>query len=212
MHLTYQRKGWSVGLVMSLLVVILLVIAACTGAPAATPAAETPAAAEAEATAEAMEEATEEPDEEATAEATEEATKEATEEATEEATKEPAEEGDMTPTPVAEEEAMLSPEAEAGQYLVTISRGCGCHFNRDLGGYAGGAFAFEPGGISVYPANLTPHEETGIGDWTPEEFATALRTGATPDGAQLHPIMPYRAFSHLSDEDALNIAEAVIGG
>jgi mono/diheme cytochrome c family protein len=71
---------------------------------------------------------------------------------------------------------------------------------------AGGAFAFEPGGDSVYPANITPHEETGIGSWSADDVAVALRTGARPDGTQLHPIMPYMAFSHLSDEDALNIA------
>jgi mono/diheme cytochrome c family protein len=75
-----------------------------------------------------------------------------------------------------------------------------------LGGRAGGAFAFEPNGDSIYPANITPDEETGIGSWSPDEIATAIRTGARPDGEQLHPIMPYRAFSHLSDEDALNIA------
>jgi mono/diheme cytochrome c family protein len=116
------------------------------------------------------------------------------------------EEGEATATPEPEEEA-LSPEAEAGQYLITISRGCGCHFNSDLGGMAGGAFAFHPGGdeFSVYPANVTPHEETGIGSWTPEDVATAIRTGVRPDGTQLHPIMPYMAFSHLSDEDAMNI-------
>ena len=132
----------------------------------------------------------------------EEATAEPTEEAMEE-------EATAEPTEEAMEEEALSPEAEAGRYLITISRGCGCHFNRDLGAMAGGAFAFHPGGdaVSVYPANITPDEATGIGSWTPEQVATALRTGATPDDAyQLHPIMPYKAFSHLSDEDALNIA------
>jgi mono/diheme cytochrome c family protein len=143
--------------------------------------------------------------EEPAAEATE--TPAAEEEAA--ATETPAaeEEAAATETPPAEEEAALSPEAEAGAYLVTISRGCGCHFNSDLGGRAGGAFAFEPGeGNSVYPANITPHEETGIGSWSPEEIAAAIHLGTRPDGTQLHPIMPYRAFSHLSDEDALNIA------
>lgn len=165
-----------------------------------------------EATPEATEEPTEEPTEEATEEATEEPTEEPTEEATEEPTEEAAEEaaaeGEATPTPEPEEEEALSPEAEAGRYLVTISRGCGCHFNRNLGGYAGGTFNMRPGGegTTLYPANITPHEETGIGSWTPEDVATAIRTGVTPDGGQLHPAMPYMAFSHLSDEDALNIA------
>ena len=157
---------------------------------------------------EATAEPTEEMEEEATAEPTEEmmeeeATAEPTEEMMEEeATAEPTEEATEEP-----EEEALSPEAEAGKYLVTISRGCGCHFNRDLQAMAGGAFAFHPGGdtVSIWPANITPDEATGIGSWTADEVAVALRTGATPDG-QLHPIMPYKAFSFLSDEDALNIA------
>jgi mono/diheme cytochrome c family protein len=149
---------------------------------------------------------TEEATEEVTEEATAELTEEATEEPTEEATAEPTEEATETPAP--EAESSLSPEAEAGKYLVTIARGCGCHYNEDLGGLAGGAFAFHPGGdnTSVYPANITSDEETGIGSWTPEEIANTVRTGTKPDGEQLSPIMPYMAFSHLSDEDALNLA------
>jgi cytochrome c553 len=218
---------------VSLLVVFILVMAACQGGGGepvvSTPAAETEAAEPTEAPAteetEGEAEPTEAPAEEEAAEtpateeeaaetpaAEEEAAAEGTPAAEEEAeaTDTPAaeeEDAEATETPAAEEEASLSPEAEAGQYLVTVARGCGCHFNGDLGGYAGGGFAFELGeGTTIYPANLTPHEETGIGTWAPEEIATAIRTGATPDGEQLHPVMPYRAFSHLSDEDALNIA------
>jgi hypothetical protein len=209
-----------------------------TEAPAEEPAeeeeaeaTEAPAEEEAEATEAPEEEATEAPAEEAEGEETPAAEEEA--EATEtpaaeeeaegeetpaaeeeaEATETPAaeEEGEAEETPAAEEEASLSPEAEAGQYLVTIARGCGCHFNNDLGGLAGGAFAFEPGeGTTVYPANITPDEATGIGSWSADEIATAIRTGAEPDGEQLHPIMPYMAFSHLSDEDALNIANYLL--
>jgi len=158
-----------------------------------------------EATQEATEEPTEEPTEEATAEATEEPTEEATEEPTAEATEEPTEE--PTEEVTSTQGSAASPEVEAGAYLVTMSRGCGCHMNKELGGFAGGAFAFKPGeGNSVYPANITPDKETGIGNLTPEQIATAIQTGALPDGKQLSPIMPYHAFSHLSNEDALNLA------
>ncbi|MCC6456006.1 MAG: hypothetical protein IT328_13720 [Caldilineaceae bacterium] len=215
-HLMSSRLAW----ILSLLVIFVLILAACAGGAApAAPAAETPAA-EAPAAAEEAAEPTEAPAEEEEAEPTEAPAEEAevteTPAAEEEAdaTETPAaeEEAEATETPEAEEEAAaeevaLSPEAEAGAYLVTISRGCGCHFNADLGGRAGGAFAFEPGaGNSIYPANITPDEATGIGSWSPDEIVAAIRTGALPDGKQLHPIMPYRAFSHLSDEDALNIA------
>lgn len=237
--LKLPRAGWILSLLV-IFILVVAACQGGGGAPAAnTPAAETEAAepteapaeeeaepteAPAEEEAEATEapaeeaEATEAPEEEAEATETPAAEEEA--EATEtpaaeeesEATETPAaeEEGEAEETPAAEEEA-LSPEAAAGQYLVTIARGCGCHFNNDLGGLAGGAFAFELGeGTTVYPANITPDEETGIGSWSADEIATAIHTGAKPDGEQLHPIMPYRAFSHLSDEDALNIANYLL--
>jgi mono/diheme cytochrome c family protein len=189
------RLGW----MLSLLVMFILLFAACqpsAPAPAASPTEAAPAATEApEATEEATEEPTEEPVEEA--EATEEATEEPTEEEAE-ATEEPAEEASTT------DEGL-----EAGAYLFTIARGCGCHFNSDLQALAGGN-AFELPDGTVYAANITPHEETGIGSWSAEEVATVLRTGAEPDGDQLHPIMPYRDFSVLSDQDALSLAEYLL--
>ncbi len=148
--------------------------------------------------------ATEEPAEEAAP--TEAAAEEATEEPAEEAaaTEEPAEEAEGTPTPAAEEEA-LSAEAEAGGYIFTIARGCGCHFNRDLGALAGGN-SFETAAGVVYAPNITPHETTGIGSYSAEDLATIFHTGVTPDGRQLSRIMPYANYSILSNEDALNLA------
>jgi mono/diheme cytochrome c family protein len=209
MHMKLPLRGW----VISLLVGIVLILAGCVaitpvqpgaaGGATSAPSEEATVAATEEMTGE----ATAEPAEEATITATEDMTGEATakptEEPVEEATAEPTEEATVTST----QEGSTSSNVQAGEYLVTISRGCGCHMNKDLGGFAGGAFAFKPGeGNSVYPANITPDKETGIGNWTPEQIAAAIRTGAKPDGTQLFPIMPYHAFSHLSDEDALNIA------
>jgi len=218
MHLKLPLRGWMI----SLFVIIVLILAGCTivttpvapgaaGTATTAPSAEATVAATEEMTGEATSaatagatgEATSEPTEEATQEATVEPTEEATGEATAAATAQPTDEATVTST----QQGSASPAVQAGEYLVTISRGCGCHMNKELGGFAGGAFAFKPGeGNSVYPANITPDKETGIGGWTPEEIATVIRTGARPDGAQLVPIMPYHAFSHLSDEDALNIA------
>ena len=54
--------------------------------------------------------------------------------------------------------------------------------------------------------NLTPDKETGLGDWTSEQIIAAIRTGKTPEGRDLSPVMPYAAFSHLTDADAEAIA------
>jgi len=79
--------------------------------------------------------------------------------------------------------------------------------NRDLGGLAGGnVFTVTTG--HVYAANITPDKETGIGNWTPEQIATALTTGVAEVGGktiQLHPVMPYKTFSALSHQEALAV-------
>ena len=39
--------------------------------------------------------------------------------------------------------------------------------------------------------NITPDRETGIGDWTDEQFDMAVRRGKRPDGKRLYPAMPF---------------------
>ena len=63
-----------------------------------------------------------------------------------------------------------------------------------------------PWGIS-YPRNLTPDMETGLGSWTEEQIAIAIRTGMRPDGSQLLPPMPWPMYSHLTEFEALAVAK-----
>jgi hypothetical protein len=59
-----------------------------------------------------------------------------------------------------------------------------------------------PWGVS-FSANLTPHE-TGIGNWTLEQFTRAFREGkfkGMEGGRELLPPMPWSAFAHLSDDE-----------
>jgi len=63
-----------------------------------------------------------------------------------------------------------------------------------------------PWGV-VHARNLTPDSATGIGSWTKEQIVHALRSGNTPDGRQLAPIMPWANFASILDEnDAMAIA------
>ncbi|MDX1579914.1 MAG: c-type cytochrome, partial [Gemmatimonadota bacterium] len=64
----------------------------------------------------------------------------------------------------------------------------------------------EEGDARIVASNLTPDPETGIGEWTDEELAHAIRRGIGRDGRRLHPLMYYNSFRHLSDADV----EAVI--
>lgn len=100
-----------------------------------------------------------------------------------------------------------------GKYLVTIGGCSDCHTpgtflgKPDMSRYLGGSdvgFAL-PQGVFV-GRNLTPDKATGLGTWTRRQIVTALTTGVRPDGRVLAPIMPWRAFSHLTPRDALAIA------
>jgi hypothetical protein len=57
-----------------------------------------------------------------------------------------------------------------------------------------------------YGSNLSSDKETGLGNWTIEEIATAITTGRTPDNRILALVMPVAAFKNLTEADALAIA------
>jgi mono/diheme cytochrome c family protein len=105
-------------------------------------------------------------------------------------------------------------QAERGKYLVSIA-GCNdCHtpgyfFGKpDMNRYLGGSeVGFEIPGLGVFHGpNLTPDSETGLGNWSVGQIVTALQTGKRPDGRELAPIMPWRAFANLTKDDATAIA------
>ena len=95
-----------------------------------------------------------------------------------------------------------------GRYLVTIMSCNDCHTPgyfygapdtlRRLSGSDVGWIG--PWGV-VHARNLTPDSTTGIGSWTSEQIVTALRTGMTPSGVILAPIMPWMNYSSILDQD-----------
>jgi mono/diheme cytochrome c family protein len=94
---------------------------------------------------------------------------------------------------------------ERGKYLVALGGCFDCHTS----GYFLGKpdMGFEIPGLGVFVApNLTPDPETGLGKWTEAQIVTALQTGKRPDGRELAPIMPWRAFANLTKSDAHAIA------
>lgn len=100
-----------------------------------------------------------------------------------------------------------------GRYLTTIMSCNDCHTPVAFYGaadttrrLAGSDLGWTgPWGV-VHARNLTPDSTTGIGTWTTEQIVTALRTGNTPSGAQLAPIMPWMNYAILDQDDAMAIA------
>jgi mono/diheme cytochrome c family protein len=102
-----------------------------------------------------------------------------------------------------------------GKYLVELL-GCGaCHTDGALdgapqpdlalaGSHIGIAYSNPLGndrpGI-VYPPNITPDEATGIGSWTDQQIADAIRAGVGRHGERRIAVMPWPGYAKLNDED-----------
>jgi hypothetical protein len=55
---------------------------------------------------------------------------------------------------------------------------------------------------TTYTRNLTPDKDTGIGNWTEQNFVDTMRTGRRMGkGRQLLEPMPWRWFAEMTDED-----------
>jgi mono/diheme cytochrome c family protein len=92
-------------------------------------------------------------------------------------------------------------QIEHGRYLATLADCTACHTNKDGGKpFAGGRPIETPFGIIVAP-NITPDRETGIGNWTDEQFDRAVRRGIRADGSKLYPAMPYPFYTKMSRDD-----------
>lgn len=102
-----------------------------------------------------------------------------------------------------------------GRYMVELL-GCGsCHTDGALFGeadmqawlagssigiaYSNPMKSADPG--VVFPPNLTPDVETGIGGWSRDRVAAAIRAGAGRHGRGAILVMPWQAYAKLTDDD-----------
>lgn len=113
--------------------------------------------------------------------------------------------------PIGEVEPASFPsgDAERGAYLARASGCVSCHTNSAAKGLAlaGGAPLDTPFGTFV-PPNITPHPEAGIGRWTVQDFAKAVRQGVSPDGEPYYPVFTYSFYAGFTDQDIADLWEA----
>lgn len=89
---------------------------------------------------------------------------------------------------------------QRGEYLA-IAGDCGaCHSEEGKAPFSGGHAIASPLG-TIFSTNITPSKVAGIGNYSEQQFADALRKGVRGDGSQLYPAMPYTAYAKLTDED-----------
>lgn len=106
-----------------------------------------------------------------------------------------------------------------GEYLVELL-GCGvCHtdgafdgepdIDRWLGGSSVGIawtnpMRFRNPGV-VFPPNITPDDDTGIGRWSNSEIVAAIRAGYGRHGSSKIAVMPWQSYASLTNADVLAI-------
>ncbi|MCA0871412.1 cytochrome c [Seohaeicola saemankumensis] len=100
----------------------------------------------------------------------------------------------------------LAGDATRGAYLARAGGCIACHTDFAAGGapLAGGVKLATPFG-TLYSPNLTTDPEHGIGSWTVDQFARAVRQGISPEGAPYYPAFTYPFYANFSDQDIADL-------
>lgn len=93
---------------------------------------------------------------------------------------------------------------QRGAQLAAVGDCIVCHTVKGGAPFAGGLPIHTPFG-AIYSTNITPDTETGIGGWTLDAFAQAMRRGESSDGHLLYPAFPYVHFTHMTDADIASV-------
>lgn len=110
------------------------------------------------------------------------------------------------PAPVAIPSSPSSdPAVERGRYLAVAGDCVACHSVPGSGQPFAGGYRLETPFGALLSSNITQDKETGIGSWTQEDLANALRKGKGKRGENLYPAMPYTAYAKLTDEDVADL-------
>src|SRR6202020_422510 len=95
-------------------------------------------------------------------------------------------------------------QVERGEYLTRAADCVVCHTAKDGTPFAGGRAFVLPFG-TIYSTNITPDNETGIGNYSDANFLDAMHKGIGRGNTKLYPAMPYASYTYMSDAAALAI-------
>jgi len=90
--------------------------------------------------------------------------------------------------------------------VLLLANGRAISPNQDNQLSLGGGRVLETEFGAFHMPNISPHPEDGIGDWTLDEFTTAMREGVSPsglfgDGMNLYPAFPYTSYQKMTAND-----------
>lgn len=105
--------------------------------------------------------------------------------------------------------AGLSGDMIRGQTVFTAAGCASCHMAPGATGQdrlvlAGGMEFPSAFGTFVAP-NISPDATHGLGGWTLDQFATAIRDGISPDGQHYFPALPYTAYNKMTGQDVADL-------
>jgi mono/diheme cytochrome c family protein len=100
--------------------------------------------------------------------------------------------------------ALATGDAARGKTIFALAAGCNCHTPAEGPVGAGGGEVPTPFG-TFYGTNITPDKETGIGRWSDEEIAAAVRDGIARGKGAESPAMPYYYYAGMSDADVADL-------
>ena len=113
-----------------------------------------------------------------------------------------------------EPDAAKSPAWNRGAYLVTAVAHCGeCHTPRNLAGALDRSrwmIGSEDGPEGDLAPNLTPDDDTGLGNWTRTDLVWFLQTASMPDGDDATGLMKEvieQGYAHLPESELQAIGE-----
>ena len=98
-----------------------------------------------------------------------------------------------------------SGDAERGAYML-VAAGCvACHTVLKDGAFLAGGRELKTDFGSFFTPNITPDPETGIGNWSDEDFIRAMKKGVSPDGGRYYPTFPYTSYTRMTRQDMLDL-------
>lgn len=102
---------------------------------------------------------------------------------------------------------MLTGKIENGAYVFDAAGCASCHMikgSEDRLSLAGGQSFSTDFGV-FYAPNVSMSVTNGIGDWTLDQFATAVRDGVSPQGEHYFPAFPYTSYMKMTDQDIVDL-------
>lgn len=93
---------------------------------------------------------------------------------------------------------------ERGEWVFRAASCDICHTDKENNGQPlAGGYEMKTDFGTYYTPNITPDKETGIGNWSDEDFIRALQQGISPEGKHYFPSFPYTAYTKMHRDDML---------